>query len=153
MEVDDAEVALEVAVATFNDALRDGIKVADKTDLNAAVAIAEEAKQDVTVSADGSDVEPDKKWAAQTAFDALNAAIESAKAVREKVNATQAEIDEAKTAIDAAVATFNSEVKDGTKTAEIKKGGCGSVVAAISGMFSAIAACFVTLFTRHKTIN
>ncbi len=146
----EAEAALDEAVAAFNDALAYGTKVADKTALEAAVAAAESAKQDVTVSADGSDVEPDKKWAAQTAFDTLNAAIESAKAIKDKANATQAEIDEAKTALEAAVAAFNAEVKDGTKTAEIKTGGCGSAVTAISGMFSAIAACFVVLFVKRK---
>ena len=116
-----ARTALDTAVTAFNAEVKDGTKAevpVDKTALEAAIDAAENAKKSAAVSADGKDVEPDKKWTTQQAMDALTAAVDTAKTAAAKEDAAQAEIDAAKAALEKAVADFNAGLKNGTKTAE-----------------------------------
>lgn len=85
-----------------------------KTDLSTAINAAETAVNAVTVSVDGSNVEPSDQWVTQTVKDAYLNGISAAKTVRDNVNATQAQVDNAKTDLDQAATTFNENKKAGT---------------------------------------
>lgn len=87
----------------------------DKTALNAKLEEAAKADENVSVSANGSDVPTTGKWATQAAFDALDAAVKAAQAVADKKDATQNEVDAQVTALTAALAAF--QPKAGTKPA------------------------------------
>lgn len=85
-----ARTALDTAVTAFNAEVKDGTKAevpVDKTALEAAIDAAENAKKSAVVSADGKDVEPDKKWTTQQAMDALTADVDTAKTAAAKEDA------------------------------------------------------------------
>lgn len=157
-----ARTALDAAVTAFNAEVKDGTKAevpVDKTALEAAIDAAENAKKSAAVSADGKDVEPDKKWTTQQALDALTAAVDTAKTAAAKEGAAQAEIDAAKAALEKAVADFNAGLKNGTKTAEgsssegssstSESGGCGSSIA-VGGMLAAAVVCGAALLLKRR---
>ena len=124
-----------------------------------AVRAAENAKKSAVVSADGKDVEPDKKWTTQQAMDALTAAVDTARTAAAKEDAAQAEIDAAKAELEKAVADFNAGLKNGTKTAEdsssegssstSESGGCGSSIA-VGGMLTAAVICGAALLLKRR---
>ena len=157
-----ARTALDTAVTAFNAEVKDGTKAevpVDKTALEAAIDAAENAKKSAVVSADGKDVEPDKKWTTQQAMDALTADVDTAKTAAAKEDAAQAEIDAAKAALEKAVADFNAGLKNGTKTAEgsssegssstSESGGCGSSIA-VGGMLAAAVVCGAALLLKRR---
>ena len=157
-----ARTALDAAVTAFNAEVKDGTKAevpVDKTALEAAIDAAENAKKSAVVSADGKDVEPDKKWTTQQAMDALTAAVDTARTAAAKEDAAQAEIDAAKAELEKAVADFNAGLKNGTKTAEdsssegssstSESGGCGSSIA-VGGMLTAAVICGAALLLKRR---
>lgn len=135
------------------------VTLADTSALKAAIDAAKAAKKSAVVSADGKDVEPDKKWTTQQAMDALTAAVDTAKTAAAKEDAAQAEIDAAKAALEKAVADFNAGLKNGTKTAEgsssegssstSESGGCGSSIA-VGGMLAAAVVCGAALLLKRR---
>jgi uncharacterized repeat protein (TIGR02543 family) len=88
---------------------------ADKSALTAAITGAETAVSGVTVSVDGSEVNPEDTWITQAQKDAYQTAIDAAKTVQTNTAATQAQVDQAVDDLAAATATFNSAKKPGTK--------------------------------------
>jgi formylglycine-generating enzyme required for sulfatase activity len=119
-EVDTAESALTVATTTFSEAKQPGTRAVsgpgiDKTALTAALAAANAAKSDVVVSAEGSNIAKNVYWASQTAFAALNTAIEAAETMSSNPAADQAEVDTAESALTAATTTFKAAKQPGAR--------------------------------------
>lgn len=94
------------------------VTLSDTTALKESIERAKTAKQNVAVSADGSDIEIAEKWTTQANLDALTAAIESAENVYADSSADKNALAAAKAALDSAVEEFSSQVKSGTKTAD-----------------------------------
>lgn len=90
----------------------------DKAALETAITAAAAAKSGVATSADGTDVATDKQWVTAGQMSALNAAITAAESVYNQNDATQDQVDQAVTDLNAAVAAFNGQKQNGTKTEE-----------------------------------
>ena len=105
---------------------------------NASVA-ATQAMQGVVVSKDGSDVAKGTRWAPQSAFDALNAAIATLNDVLSNENATADELSEAASAMRQAINAFQTACKEGTK-ASASDGGNNTSDGASSGTSSSTTA-------------
>ena len=116
-EVDAATKTLTDAIAAYQPA--EGKKLAtDVTSLDAAVKAAEKKMEGVEVSADGSDIDPEKTWVTEAAKTALTEAVEAAKAVVAKADAaTEEEITAVATALQTASEAFVPAA--GTKEPEV----------------------------------
>ncbi len=132
----------------------------DFSDLNAAIASAEQALAGASVSADGSDVATDAKWTTQAAADTFKAAIEAAKAALTGAD-TQEEVASAVDTLEAAQSAFTASLKAGTMQEQGPSdggetegcGGCGSsAFAGWAGLsLGLIAAACVLLCLRKKS--
>lgn len=132
----------------------------DFSDLNAAIASAEQALAGASVSADGSDVATDVKWTTQAAADTFKAAIEAAKAALTGAD-TQEEVASAVDTLEAAQSAFTASLKAGTMQEQGPSdggetegcGGCGSsAFAGWAGLsLGLIAAACVLLCLRKKS--
>jgi hypothetical protein len=87
---------------------------ANKTALNAAIETAEAAKAGVLVNTNSGNVALGTYWATQTDLDTFNAAINTAKTVRDNTSASQPQVDGAVTTLNNAVADFNAAKQSGT---------------------------------------
>ncbi|AFS77250.1 S-layer domain-containing protein [Gottschalkia acidurici 9a] len=85
----------------------------DTTNLEAEIANAKEAKADVEISADGTDIEVGKKWVTQDVKEALDAAILKAEEALESAT-TNEEVTAAINALRSAIETYEAEIADGT---------------------------------------
>ena len=132
----------------------------DFSDLNAAIASAEQALAGASVSADGSDVATDAKWTTQAAADTFKAAIEAAKAALTCAD-TQEVVASAVDTLEAAQSAFTASLKAGTMQEQGPSdggdsegcGGCGSsAFAGWAGLsLGLIAAACVLLCLRKKS--
>ena len=132
----------------------------DFSDLNAAIASAEQALAGASVSADGSDVATDAKWTTQAAADTFKAAIEAAKAALTGAD-TQEEVASAVDTLEAAQSAFTASLKAGTMQEQGPSdggdsegcGGCrSSAFAGWAGLsLGLIAAACVLLCLRKKS--
>lgn len=132
----------------------------DFSDLNAAIASAEQALAGASISADGSDVATDAKWTTQAAADTFKAAIEAAKAALTGAD-TQEEVASAVDTLEAAQSAFTASLKAGTMQEPGPSdggetegcGGCGSsAFAGWAGLsLGLIAAACVLLCLRKKS--
>ena len=91
----------------------------DKTALIAKIMSAHDAKRIVSVSTDGSDVNPSYEWVTQVVIDNFYEAIRIADIVMLNINATQKEVDDATKALDDAINIFNLAKKPGTKSTNV----------------------------------
>lgn len=132
----------------------------DFSDLNAAIASAEQALAGASVSADGSNVATDAKWTTQAAADTFKAAIEAAKAALTGAD-TQEEVASAVDTLEAAQSAFTASLKAGTMQEQGPSddgdsegcGGCrSSAFAGWAGLsLGLIAAACVLLCLRKKS--
>ena len=81
--------------------------------LNAVIQTVESAIKETTVSKDGSDVEPSKKWVTQTAMDELKSGLKKAKTVLS--SSSQDEINKETSTLTAAYANFQKSEQSGKK--------------------------------------
>ncbi|MEJ8544136.1 hypothetical protein [Brevibacillus borstelensis] len=86
----------------------------DTTAIDDAVKAANDAKKDVKISADGSDVLTTEKWVTQAVNDNLDKAIQAANDAKATAK-TEQDVTDAVTALEDAVKAYNAEKKDGTK--------------------------------------
>lgn len=86
-----------------------------KQALGASIDAAEEAKTEVEVSTDGTDVPTTSMWVKQDDVDTLDAAIAVAESVKGSSDDVTA-LKEAKTTLDTAVSTFNNKAQAGTQS-------------------------------------
>jgi pectate lyase len=117
-QVDNAAVALNTAVETFNTAAqKTGTKAADKTALTAAITAANSAKTGIETSVDGADVHVSLQWVTAAVLQTFNEAITAAQAVNSNALATQAQVNEAKNTLQQATIDFNAAKQAGTDEA------------------------------------
>jgi hypothetical protein len=90
------------------------ILVVDRANLNTKIGEAENAKTGIEVDTDADNVALGSYWVTQTAMDALDNAIGTAKQTRRSTN--QTELDKAVNTLNTAITTFNGEKMLGTKT-------------------------------------
>ncbi|ONI46721.1 hypothetical protein AN642_00475, partial [Epulopiscium sp. SCG-B10WGA-EpuloA2] len=109
------------ANVTFNEGKKYGKKSVDKSALITAIENATTNLSSVPVKENGDELFTYEKWVTQAEKDALNTAIETAKALLELNDKTQDEIDEAVTALNDANTTFNNAKDFGTKTVDIEE--------------------------------
>jgi hypothetical protein len=88
----------------------------DTSLLEKAIGDAADAKSGVRPSIDGSDVKESDLWAPQSAFSSLNASINEAKNALANPELTQPDSDAQAAVLAAAIDTFKSVLKYGTKT-------------------------------------
>jgi hypothetical protein len=86
--------------------------------LEEAVSDATDAKKDVAQSDDGSDVKPADLWAPKSAFDSLNASIDTANEVLKDSEKTQEQVDTQTAALKDAITVFKDARRYGTKKDE-----------------------------------
>ena len=118
-DVDKAKADLDKAIDKFKASLKAGKKeppAVNKTELDKSIKVAEKAKKDIKVSADGKDVEPTDKWTTSSEMNALNEAITAAKTVNDDTSAKQTDVDKAKADLDKAIDKFKASLKAGEKT-------------------------------------
>ena len=91
--------------------------LANTTAIEEALSRVDHAMDDVNRSKDGSDIDPEKLWASEAAFDALETAIKEAQGVIEDEDQdyTQQQLNEVAERLKAAILTFSGSVKKGTK--------------------------------------
>lgn len=108
-EVDTACDKLETAVTVYESSV--ATAVADTAALDAAIKAAQEARNGVVVSADGSELEPGSSYVTeQQTLDDIDTAL--SEAISDKSSATtQKMLDDAKAALNEALETFKSKLK------------------------------------------
>jgi hypothetical protein len=89
-EVTNALAALTAALNNFSP--KQGLKLPDKTALNAKIAEATAAMAGIKISTNGQDVPIGEKWVTQAEYNALNDILTSAKNVSIKSTATRARV-------------------------------------------------------------
>lgn len=111
---------LKEAQKAFDDSKQNGTKeeVTSKDALFDALAEAMTIARNTVVSADGTDVDPAELWVTQDDMDALNEAINAAKAILTDPGAAQMAIDEQTEAVREAIELIESAMKPGTAQAE-----------------------------------
>ncbi len=116
-DIEDAISALSKAVSTFVAAEEDGLAASSEeyATLEAEITSAQTTLGSVTVSTNGSDVDPGDKWVTQDAYDALQAAIATAQAAYEVTGASSADIEAAISALSTALSTFEAAEQSGLK--------------------------------------
>jgi hypothetical protein len=118
-QVDAAVTALAAATTAFDSTKAAGsltVPGDDRATLKNLILVAKTSLAAVTVSADGSDVDPADKWVTQEEYDAFNSAIQSAEGVAHNDDSTPTELSDALSSLTTAAATFESAIEDGTKT-------------------------------------
>ena len=111
-EITNAASALNGKIAEYVAAKKDGMKVNTEA-IDSAITAANQAKKDVKISTDGSDVLTQYKWVTQEASDALDQAIATATAAKTSAKRQQ-EVTIAVTALNEAIATYENAKQDGT---------------------------------------
>jgi tetratricopeptide (TPR) repeat protein len=113
-ELNTALTDLLQATETFNSARQAGAKVpVSKDGLTLAIAAAEDAVEEVTVSTSAASVVAGKYWVTQAVKDAYEAAITAAKAVKDKADAKQKDVDRALAALNEATKEFEDAQAEG----------------------------------------
>lgn len=138
-DVDASAKALADAKAAFRPVA--GLKASQAaiSGLTGAADEAEAARKGVAVDTDASHVDKGASWVTQDVADALDAAIDAARAVAADPNATQAEVDAASLQLNKALAAFDAAKQAGTKgsgsgaATDPGEGGAGSGGSATGG--------------------
>ena len=109
----------------------------------------------MTVSVDGTDVDPTGKWVTQQTKDALSAAISQAKEVLDGEIFEQEDIDQAKSALNQAVAVFEAAASAGTKSEEAPSGGCTGAIGIYSALFvlPVLMSVALVIFKKKRNAN
>ena len=81
--------------------------------------LADDAKEGITASKDGSDVVTSEQWAPVSAFDAFEAAVTKAQNVKNNLDATQEQLNNAEKELMDAVLAFLGEIKISIKNAKV----------------------------------
>ena len=113
--VDNALSALNAVIVVFKSSFKNGLKQADKSQLNKRIADATDFANGVNVSVDGSDIDPDDTWTTAEDVEELTKAIALAQVVADKADAKQDEVDEASVALQEAISALGATLKAGTK--------------------------------------
>jgi hypothetical protein len=96
----------------------------DTVPIDVAIQAAENAKSDVVVSEDGTDVPAGNYWVNQADMDALDAAIAKAETARETAE-IQEDVDDTAAELEAAIAAFNNAKQEAIDEEEIEESGQG----------------------------
>lgn len=139
-DVDSAKNDLEEAKQLFESSIQYGngiIVDVDRSVLNNLITSAEDAKLEILVSADGSDIEKTQKWVTQDVMDIFISAIEEAENIADNQSAVQEEIDEAVEQLKNEIEIFTASQKYGEKELkfqiEYNSGDNGSIEAYVNG--------------------
>jgi len=116
---DATKKAVAAAIKALEDALavwvpQDGLSLAEKGDLIALRAEAEEELKKVAKSADGEDVPKIVDWVPAAVYDDLEEALETARAVAADKDSAQTLVDATKDALQDAIDAFKAAIKKGS---------------------------------------
>lgn len=113
-DMESTQVDVDEALTELNNAIE--LMKVDKSKLKSAISNANKQLDSVTVSIDGTDVDPTEQWITEEVMRNYEMAIAEARSVVEDAEATQADVDEALKMLTKATETFNAAKQKGTKT-------------------------------------
>jgi len=100
---------------TYRAVFMDKSEIADKTELNAAIKAATDARTGVRTSEDGSDVGKNFKYVTEAEMQAYNDALEAAQEVADNAYATREQVDQAIVDLENAKTAFTEAQQNGKK--------------------------------------
>ncbi len=111
--MESSQTSVDEALAQLTNALE--LAEVDKTSLKSAITEAITNKESVSVSVNGTDIDPTEQWVTEEEKTAYETAIKEAQEVVDNAKVTQEKVDDAVTALASATETFDIVKKSGTK--------------------------------------